>query len=173
MGCLQASIIIKPPNLSISTSNVRKNDLWPLRRCVEPFWQERAMYNTQRPQPLVVLLDKRNWSVTLPRSTVELCLFFFFSFWPCYVAFGILVPHLGIDPRPSAVEAWNPNHWSSREVCGGLCFNNSKCSHKTCCVSGTLVSILQRLIHLIFISLWDKYYYNPYFTYTKNMTWKY
>ena len=65
------------------------------------------MYNTQRPQPLVVLLDKRNWSVTLPRSTVKLCLFgfvFFFFFWPCYVAFRILVPQLGIEPRPPAVK---------------------------------------------------------------------
>ena len=30
-------------------------------------------------------------------------------------SFGILVPQLGIEPGPPAVEAWNPNHWTARE----------------------------------------------------------
>ena len=31
-------------------------------------------------------------------------------------ACGILVPWPGIDPMPPAVEAWNLNHWTAREV---------------------------------------------------------
>ena len=32
-----------------------------------------------------------------------------------HMACGILVPWLGIEPRPSAVRAWHPNHWTTRE----------------------------------------------------------
>ena len=32
-------------------------------------------------------------------------LFFFFHFWPCCMAFGILVPRPGIEPTPPALEA--------------------------------------------------------------------
>ena len=31
-------------------------------------------------------------------------------------AYGILVPQLGIEPMPLALEAWSLNHWTSREV---------------------------------------------------------
>ena len=31
-------------------------------------------------------------------------------------ACGILVPQLGIEPRPSAAEPWSPNCWTAREV---------------------------------------------------------
>ena len=31
-------------------------------------------------------------------------------------ACGILVPRPGIEPTPPAVEAWNLNHWTAREV---------------------------------------------------------
>ena len=27
---------------------------------------------------------------------------------------GILVPSLGVKPIPSAVEAWSPNHWTTK-----------------------------------------------------------
>ena len=37
----------------------------------------------------------------------------FFFFFGC-VACGILVPQLGIDPGPSAVRVWIPNHCSAR-----------------------------------------------------------
>ena len=30
-------------------------------------------------------------------------------------ACGILVPRPGIEPGPSAVRAWSPNHWTARE----------------------------------------------------------
>ena len=41
--------------------------------------------------------------------------FLFLFFWLHHVACGILVPRLGIEPKPSAVRAWSPNHWTARE----------------------------------------------------------
>ena len=38
-----------------------------------------------------------------------------YFFWPNYAACGILVPQPGIEPRPSAVKAQSPNHWTARE----------------------------------------------------------
>ena len=32
------------------------------------------------------------------------------------LACGILVPPPGIEPMPTAVEAWSLNHWTAREV---------------------------------------------------------
>ena len=32
------------------------------------------------------------------------------------MACGILVPRPGIEPGPSAVKAWSPNHWTAREL---------------------------------------------------------
>ena len=40
----------------------------------------------------------------------------FFCFWPCSAACGILVPRPGIKPAPPAVEEWNLNQWTAREV---------------------------------------------------------
>ena len=37
-------------------------------------------------------------------------------FWPCYAAHGIFIPWAGIEPRPPALEAWNLNHWTVRQV---------------------------------------------------------
>ena len=45
-----------------------------------------------------------------------------FFFWLHHVACGILVPQPGIKPRPSAVRAWSPNHWTSREFHPNLYF---------------------------------------------------
>ena len=44
------------------------------------------------------------------------CLFFFLFSGPHWVACGIFVPWLRIEPTPPAVEAWSPNHWTVREV---------------------------------------------------------
>ena len=59
----------------------------------------------------------------------------FFSFWPSPKACGILVPRPGIQPMPSAVKAWSPNHWTAREVpiCWVFHFANLplKCSTQT------------------------------------------
>jgi len=41
------------------------------------------------------------------------CMFlYFFGHRAC----GILVPQQGIKPMPPAVEAWTPNHWTTREI---------------------------------------------------------
>ena len=40
---------------------------------------------------------------------------FFFFFWPHWMACGILVPWPGVKSAPPAVEAWCPNHWTTRE----------------------------------------------------------
>ena len=41
--------------------------------------------------------------------------FLFLFFWPCHMAFRILVPQPGIEPGSPAGEAWSPNHWTPRE----------------------------------------------------------
>ena len=53
------------------------------------------------------------------------CLFFFLL-WPHYTAYGILVPQPRIEPIPSAMKAWSPNHWASREAIGKICFKKLK-----------------------------------------------
>ena len=35
---------------------------------------------------------------------------FFCFFWPYHTTCGILVPQVGIEPRPPAVEDWSPHH---------------------------------------------------------------
>ena len=46
----------------------------------------------------------------------EFLIFFIFIFWPHCKACGILVPWPGIEPTPTALEAWSLNHWTAREV---------------------------------------------------------
>ena len=49
-------------------------------------------------------------------NIILVCLFdCLFVFWLCLVACRILVPQPGIEPRPSAVKAQSPNHWTARE----------------------------------------------------------
>ena len=43
---------------------------------------------------------------------------FFFFFW----GGEILVSWPRIEPMPTAVETWSPNHWTTREVPGFVCF---------------------------------------------------
>ena len=60
------------------------------------------------------------WEVT--RKSLPFTFIFFFFFWPHDREYRILVPWPGIEPVPSAVEAWNLNHWTTREVpCIRLC----------------------------------------------------
>ena len=40
---------------------------------------------------------------------------FLYYFWPCHVACRILFPPSGTEPRPLAVRAQSPNHWTARE----------------------------------------------------------
>ena len=39
-------------------------------------------------------------------------------FWPYHMAWGIFVPWPGVAPVPPAMEAWSPNHLTTREVLG-------------------------------------------------------
>ena len=41
---------------------------------------------------------------------------YFFIFWPCCVACGILVPRPEIKPQAPAVKVRSLNHWTAREV---------------------------------------------------------
>ena len=36
-------------------------------------------------------------------------------FWLHHAAWGVLVPWPGIEPVPSAVKAWSPNHWTANK----------------------------------------------------------
>ena len=45
---------------------------------------------------------------------------FFFFFWLHPASCMILVPQLGIESRPPAVEAQSPNYWSTSEFPGGF-----------------------------------------------------
>ena len=60
-----------------------------------------------------------NHPPNFPRDTLLVVLFvlflIFYFFWPPCGACGILVPRLGIKPGPTAVKAWSPNHWTTRE----------------------------------------------------------
>ena len=53
--------------------------------------------------------------MTLSGSHSERSLFFFFFFWLHLAVCGILAPRPGIEAGPPAVEAWSPNHWTTRE----------------------------------------------------------
>ena len=48
------------------------------------------------------------------------CSFICFVFWLCLAACGVLVPWPGVEPMLPAVEAPGPDHWTSREVPGGI-----------------------------------------------------
>ena len=61
------------------------------------------------------------------------CFFFFFLFfWPWPMACRILVPPPGIEPRPSAVKALSPNHWTAREVPFPACETSSSLALHKC-----------------------------------------
>ena len=46
---------------------------------------------------------------------------YFFFFWLCCAACGILVPWPGIEPTSPAVEAWSLNRWTAREAPNSGC----------------------------------------------------
>ena len=56
---------------------------------------------------LCLLLILYNWYIVLG---------FFWGWGVGHAAYGILVPRPGIEPTPPAVEAWNLNHWTAKEV---------------------------------------------------------
>ena len=51
----------------------------------------------------------------MPSATESFLFIWTFLFSPCHMAYGILVPQWGIEPAPSAVKAWSPDHWTARE----------------------------------------------------------
>ena len=56
-------------------------------------------------------------ALTICHIRMSLVRFFIFLIsWLHCVACGILVPPPGTEPAPPAVEAWNPNHWTTKEV---------------------------------------------------------
>ena len=50
------------------------------------------------------------FKVTQPIKNIYL-----FIYWLCRVAYEILVPRPGIEPRSQQLRAWSPNHWTARE----------------------------------------------------------
>ena len=70
---------------------------------------------------------------------------FFFFFLPRHVACGILVPRPGIEPRPLAVRAQSPNHWTARVF-----------PHRWCFLSNLKISFMtdecNNIIHTLYIS---------------------
>lgn len=72
-----------------------------------------------------VWLASRSWiSLCLNRPSPYLSFIGYYStipvtclyFWRCQVACGILVSQTWIEPVPRAWEAWNLNHWATKEV---------------------------------------------------------
>ena len=105
----------------------------PLPRCLcdslseGPLWRERGTAGMGAPRgemalllcsaPLTpaslhsVLLETHDTALSPAKSPVrDWKKAYFFFFWPCCVACGILVTQRGIEPWPPAVEVWSPNH---------------------------------------------------------------
>ena len=80
-----------------------------------------SLQNT--PHAFLVLqhADGRSWdcSASIQYFAIShiylLFVLFLFLFFFC-MACGILVPQPGIRPMPPALEAWSPDHWTTREV---------------------------------------------------------
>ena len=77
--------------------------------------------------------------------------------WLCSESCVILVPWPGMEPAPSALEAWSLNHWTAREVSQNLLFVVFLILSILPCVRGYLVVVLiyisQRLMILKVSSL--------------------
>ena len=85
---------------------------------------------------LIKLLDHYNNPGNAINNIIFQRITFFFSFWPCCMACGILVPQPGIECRPLAMRAWNPNHWTAREFLGSCLLrcdlHKINCTHYKC-----------------------------------------
>ena len=66
------------------------------------------------PQPHSQILATTIVFTASVSSTISF--FFFFFFLPHHLVCEILIPWPGIKPRPSAVEAQSPNHWTARKL---------------------------------------------------------
>ena len=50
------------------------------------------------------------------KCSIQVSILFYFIFWLCCSACGILVPLPGIKPASSALEVQSLNHWTTREI---------------------------------------------------------
>ena len=57
-----------------------------------------------------------NFLIVLNTQKLNHVGFFCLFFWLCYTACRILVSGPGIEPAPSALGAWSPSHWTTRQV---------------------------------------------------------
>ena len=79
-----------------------------------------------QPPPVVLPgspMDRGAWwsclwvsSVSLLYSSVAASMPWFIYFWPHLLTCGILLTLPGIKPKSPALEAWSPNHWTTREI---------------------------------------------------------
>ena len=65
------------------------------------------------PQECSVLFPWLNPCLSAIHSPAWSKNFFSLSFWLYCMTCGLLVPWPGIKPRPLAVKAWSPNHWTT------------------------------------------------------------
>ena len=105
----------------------------PSRLSSKPFslWGLKTLW-TKLVTPISVMI--LNFVHTCPvtgHSGLFICLFVYLLtyLWPCWMAYGILVPLPGIEPGPPAVEARSPNHWTAREVPGHCFIAQWDCAH--------------------------------------------
>ena len=106
----------------------------PLKACFISF----AVYHSS-PKVLCLRLWHRLISVLCLHFVVML---YYYYFWPCLMACGILVPWPGTESPPTTVEAQSPNHWITREflvvmLYSYLCLLGLYIPHITCCCSVT------------------------------------
>ena len=74
---------------------------------------------SEEPGRLQSMVQSWIWLSTAAAAALFLMVCFFslsfFFFWLHGMAFAILVSWPGIEPRPTAVKASSPNHWTARE----------------------------------------------------------
>ena len=107
------------------TNTAKGTNPAPFMRGREEQWQVR-----ESPLPLSPFTLRTPWNQDFPTGLFTLAvisevettyiriapLFFYLLFWPYCVACRILVPRPGTEPRPMAVKAPSPNHWTAREI---------------------------------------------------------
>ena len=79
-------------------------------------WSVRGPARITRYIPDLCLISALLWFRHNPSSVCVCVCVCVLIFWRSHVASRILVLWPGIEPVPSALEAWSPNHWTAREV---------------------------------------------------------